>query len=136
MIEDILLTYIKQLVLELDIEENLEKDKLNQYTLSFSKYLKIHARTINEGFYFTAKLGTIPYEKSEEFFKYVLLANLFGQGTGGGVIGLTEDGKILELSYFHEEKLSYKQFRDIIEEFVNWVDMWQKKISDANSFVA
>jgi hypothetical protein len=136
MIEDRLLTYIKQLVLELDIEENLEKDKLNQYTLSLSKYLKIHAVTINECFYFKAKLGTIPGEKSEEFFKYVLLANLFGQGTGGGVIGLAEDGKILELSYFHEEKLSYKQFRDIIEEFVNWVDMWQKKVSDANSFVA
>jgi hypothetical protein len=136
MIEEQLLSYVKQLACELEFDEKLEQDAFGAYNIAFSKTLRINIATINDGFYFSSNLGSCPEKNSEEFFILIMHANLFGIGTGGGVIGLSQEGKTIFFSLYYPQKTSYKQFKDLVEEFVNWVDMWQKKSEDARAYSA
>lgn len=136
MIEEQLISYVKQLAFELEFGEKLQTDKSGFYILGFTKSLQIKIGTINDGFLFSADLGPCPEKNSEDFFMGIMNANLFGQGTGEAVIGLNEDGKKLIFFLYYPRKTSYKQFRDLVEDFVNWVDMWLKKSEDARAYIS
>jgi hypothetical protein len=136
MIEEQLVSYTKQLALELELSDNLKSDKPDSYVFTFSKTIDVNIKTISEGFFFSSDLGLCPEKNSEEFFMLTMHANLFGLGTGGGIIGLNDEGKKLIFSLYYPKKTSYKQFKDLVEDFVNWVDMWLKKSEDARAYAS
>ena len=136
MIEEQLLSYVKQLAFELEFDEKLEQDNFGAYNFAFSKTFSINITTINDGFYFSSSLGLCPEKNMEEFFMLIMHANLFGIGTGGGVIGLNNEGKEIFFSLYYPQKTSYNGFKDLVEDFVNWMDVWQKKSEDARAYSA
>lgn len=136
MSEKLLVSFIKQLANDLELEEPLEADGHGFYTIAFSKSIHVSIRALETGFYFVAVLGECPARNCEEFFIFAMQSNLFGIGTGGGVIGLNDEGKLLTLTLISPYQMSYRQFKEHVEDFVNWVDLWQKKVHDAQINVA
>lgn len=70
---------------------------------------------------------TPPRGKEEELYTQMLLANLFGQGTYGAVISLDDDARHIELSRTIDYDVNFKDFKDILEDFINAVDFWREE---------
>lgn len=154
MSETLLSSFIEELAKDLELAETPLADNAGAYSFPFGKTLivgistlqgvlgtngtqnssrfgAINSATDRPIFYFSAFLGPCPKENCEDFFSKAMLANLFGKGTGGAVIGLNEEGNTLTLTKKVTDQLNYAAFKLMIEDFVNYVDLWQKKVSDA-----
>lgn len=79
-------------------------------------------------FYISSNIGALPPQKKEEFLMRVMKANFLGQGTGGGVIGLTENESFLTLSLSLPYEVNYITFKESVEDFTNYLDYWKKEI--------
>lgn len=132
MLDAQLSTFTKQLSIDLGFSEVPTENEKGAYPFDFGDALVIFIESLHPGFYFTARLGSPP-SQCEELYSLLMFANLFGQGTGNAVIGLDEEGKTLILSLALPYQMPYTQFKEHVEEFVNHVDLWQKKISDASA---
>ena len=65
-------------------------------------------------------------EGSGGLYQAALLGDLFGVATGRAVIGLSASGKNLTLCREIEYNPEYTDFKDILEEFINTVDIWRE----------
>lgn len=81
----------------------------------------------NGGIVFNAPITEVSPRAGEEFFTQALLANLFGQGTKGALLGLNESGNLLTLSCIIDYDVNFKEFRDIVEDFINTIDFWREE---------
>jgi len=63
----------------------------------------------------------------EEWYTHLLSSSTFGKATSGAILGLTEDGKQLTLTFPFEYPFAYKEFRDHLEEFFNTIDYWKEE---------
>jgi len=57
-------------------------------------------------------------------------ANLLGQGTGDGAIGLDADEKTMLFSLAIERNLNYEEFKMSLEEFVNYCAFWRRQLTE------
>lgn len=122
-------TFIKELSQELELTEPLVADVPGVYALPLDEGLSImiSANSNNRGMQLACTLGPAPMNKEEDFFTQAMLGNLFGQGTKNGVLGLSEDGKMMTLSRTIYYDIDYRQFREIVEDFINSVDFWREE---------
>jgi len=118
--------HMKQLSKELELEVPLEAKVPGVYNFPLEEGVTITISAMQpEGFSLAATIGPAPKSQEEMFFTQMLLANLFGQGTRGAVLGLDEDGVLMKLSRVVDYKVEYRDFRDILEDFINAVDFWR-----------
>lgn len=121
-------TLMKELAQEMELDESLAKASAGTFTIPLEEDLKIKLNTISEGFLLTSQIIACPTTNREAFFTRMLLANLFGQGTRGSVLGTSEEGNLLTLSRIVDYNVDYKSFREIIEDFINTVDFWREEV--------
>lgn len=114
---------LEQLVQDLELPMP-EKDARGRYQMVFEDQIVVFDES-DVGLTIQAELGQCQGQNLETFFSDTLLANLFGQGTGGAILGLTPDGKSLTLSLTIEYNVEYKDFRDLLEDFLNAADVWR-----------
>ena len=74
-----------------------------------------------------SSLASLPENGREEYLIRAMTANLFGAETGGAVLGLDREGKVIFLSTFLGENLSYRDFRERLEDFVNYAESWRNE---------
>lgn len=103
-------------------------DEKKQRHLNLSN-LSISLKDLDPGIYFYSQLAPVPKQRKEELFMLLMKANFLGQGTGGAVLGLMEDGSFLTLSLALPYDMNYKTFRETLEDFANFVAYWQKEIA-------
>ena len=90
-----------------------------------------------DGYSLYYPIASLPKNRSNEsFFTEMLSGNLFGQGTGGAVLGLTADGEIYTLTQEIDDMVDYQHFRAILEDFLNVADFWRGKGSTYSSLEA
>lgn len=118
---------VDQLVKELSLGSVPPEDELKMRHLKVGQ-LMISLKELDPGVYFFSKIAPVPPQKKEELFMYLMKANFLGQGTGEGVIGLTEDESFLTLSLALPYELSYLVFKEALEEFANFVDYWRREV--------
>ncbi len=117
---------MKQLSDELQMEQPFATEFPGTFTLRLDEDIIINISEIgNGGISLTSTLGPFPNEQLETFFTQAMLANLFGQGTKGAILGLNADGSQLTLSRNILYHTGYKDFRDNLEDFINMVDFWR-----------
>ena len=90
--------------------------------------IEMSIKELDPGLYFYTPLAPTPQPKKEELLTLLMKANFLGQGTGGSVIGLTEDESFLTLSLALPYEMDYKAFREAVEDFVNFIDYWKGQI--------
>jgi hypothetical protein len=119
--------HIEKLCKSLSLEiPKKEKDK--SYTIKINDMLEIKIWSLDPGFYFHSNIIQCPQEKREELFTYLMRANLLGQGTARNKIGLDKEEKFLTLSHHISYEVKYIEFKEKLEDFVNYILYWQKEI--------
>lgn len=118
--------FMQELSIEWELQAPLPQNMPGVYTIPLEESLSFQIASLPQGFTLNSHLIAAPSRNLEEFFEKALLANLFGQGTNGAILGLSEDGKMLTLSRNIDYDITYKEFRDIIEDFINTIDFWRE----------
>lgn len=116
--------YIQQLTKEMEIEGSLATEVPGVFAIPVDENRAVIVTSIPRGFTIRCTVIAIKPENEELFYTQALQANLFGQGTDRATLGLDSDGKKLILSREIDYNVEYKDFRDIIEDFLNAVDFW------------
>lgn len=125
MLED----YMKQLARDFELTVPFRSEVPGIYIIPLEEGLHIDISASPQGgYYFSSVLVDIPTGKEEEFYNNAMLANLFGQGTNHSVLGLTNDGNKLFLSHEVDREISYTDFRNVLEDFINSVDFWREDV--------
>lgn len=117
--------YIQALVKELELEDSLTTQVPGVYSLPLDEDISILITEKGGGLNFHCDLYVTPNQQQEEFFGRLLLGNLFGQGTKGAVLALNDDGTKVVLVQDIPHHIEYKEFKDILEDFINSVDYWR-----------
>jgi hypothetical protein len=122
--------YIQQLSKELELEDQLRSDVPGIFALPLEEDVTVMISALAQGFALNCGFSHIPSGRLEDFFERVLLADLFFQGTKGAVLGLNEDGNLLTLSQNVEYQTDYREFRDVLEDFINTIDYWRGEVQN------
>lgn len=117
--------YIDTLTKELELEVSLATQVPGVYNFPLDEDISILITEKAPGFNLHCDLYATPSHQNEEFFGRLLLGNLFGQGTKGAVLALNDDGTKVILNQDVSHHVEYKEFKDILEDFVNTVDYWR-----------
>ena len=118
---------LRDLLKELCHELEIKMPKANEkgFFFAVNKEVEVAVRDLEPGVAMQANICPCPKKRREEFFIYVMRANLLGQGTGGSRIGIDADEKFLTLSIGLPYELNYKMFRETFEDFVNYLIYWR-----------
>jgi hypothetical protein len=114
--------------LELPALTAKDRDETRGYKLELTPDLCLFLKEQETGLFLFSQIAPLPPQKREELFILLMKANFLGQGTGGSTIGLDKDEKFLTLSLTIPYDMNYKAFKEIIEDFANFVDYWRSEI--------
>jgi hypothetical protein len=120
--------HLQQLIDQLELNQKPMKDERGTYLLILSSEMQVSIKDLEPGLFLHAPLLPLQTAKREELLIYLMKANFLGQGTGGSVIGLDDDEKFLTLSLVMPYDMNYKNFRDSLEDFTNYVDYWREEL--------
>lgn len=120
---------IKKLQEEMELTQPLSTEFPGSYVIPLEEGLAINISSLGAGgCVLSCNLTACPKQKEDEFFTLALLGNLFGQGTGGAILGLNDEGNLLTLTKEIDYNVEYKDFKDILEDFINSVDFWRQEV--------
>jgi hypothetical protein len=120
-------TFMQQLMKEMEIEGSLATEVPGVYAIPIAESGSLFITSVPRGFTLRCQFAFIKPENEETFYTHALQANLFGEGTEGSILGIDSEGKQLILSREIDYNLEYKEFREIIEDFLNSVDFWREE---------
>ena len=100
-------------------------EKEDTYTIPLDENLEIKVSAYQQGMLLFCSFAPIPSNNKEAFLQFMLHGNLFGQGTRDAVLGISMDVNLLTLSKAVAYTPNYKDFKDIVEDFINMVDYWR-----------
>lgn len=126
MLEHLLLELSKRYHFSLK-EESLPK---KWFYLSIDATTSLKFNELESGFTIESLICQTPKELKEDLLILLMKANFLGQGTQGAMLALSETGSSLIFKKDIEQNLSYIEFKEKIEEFVNYLNYWKKRINE------
>jgi hypothetical protein len=120
--------YMAQLQEDLNIEGSLEGETPGTFIISLDGETPIIISPLPIGFSLFCEIIETPKEREDIFLENALRANLFGQGTEGGILGLSDEDSFLTLTKSVEANVDYKTFKEILEDFLNSVEFWKEEV--------
>lgn len=118
---------IHELGEELAMKELITETEDHHFHLPFENGVEVEAVPLKQSCLLKGVIGECPEKNGESFRLKVMEANLFGSGTRGSVIGLKEDGKRMTLSLELDETISYKDFKEKLEDFISVLNFWRNE---------
>lgn len=116
--------FIQELVKDLEIPDSLATEMPGVYEFPINPNLSVILSEIPQGFTLRCVFADVPKTKEEFLYTQVLFANLYGLGSDGCVLGLDREGKKLTLHRVIDYNIDYKEFKDILEDFLNTAESW------------
>jgi hypothetical protein len=118
-----------------DLEKHLriralrgENELKGYFTLTINED-QIVLKDLNPGCYMRTIIAPLSQAREREnFFIHLMKANFLGQGTGGSVIAIDPDEKFLILSHAYPYEINYRQFKETLELFINYLEFWRTEI--------
>lgn len=123
-----LLSLLEELALALELPPPSAENK-SAYMMVISPAHSLEFRDLPEGFSIGCKIGPCPPKNREDFYLLLMRANFLGQGTGRSVIGMDAEEKNLTLSSYIPYELDFKKFKEIVEDFINFIDYWKDELA-------
>lgn len=123
---------LQQHIAEACAEFELPVPKINErksFPLKIREDIEVEIRDLEPGASFYACICACPHKKKEELFTLLMRANYLGQSTGSSRIGMSADEKYLTLSSGMPYELTYRIFRELLEDFVNFLLYWREEIA-------
>ncbi len=125
-------TFAKQLKFDLGMTKGLPRLEEGGYQLELEPDLTIEITPIEQGCVFQSQVGKCKEgSASEPFLELLLLANLFGQGTGGSLLALDPKGEAILLIEEVTTEMPYVEFRSALEMFCNYAEYWKTMVLEA-----
>jgi hypothetical protein len=124
---------LKTLIEEFCKEFNIPKPSDNKekiYPLQITDNVEILVEDKKKDIYVTSTLTPLPKNNLEELFILLMKANFIGQGTGKSAIGIDLQEKVLTLTCILPYESTYKDFKDAIEDYINYIVYWKKEIKE------
>lgn len=123
---------MQELAKEWELEQGLPEETPGVYKIPLDEGVSLTLTkaggTHGENLTLTSTIASIPKGKEEILFEQALLGNLFGQGTKHAVLGLNDSGNLLTLSQCIDYDITFQDFRNIIEDFINTMDFWRQEV--------
>lgn len=120
--------HIIQLARDLNMESPPIKDKSGIFALNINPERTVSVTELDPGCFLFAPIGPCPQRQAELFFMHAMRGNFLGQGTGGSVLALEENEKVLTLALTVPYDINYKDFKETLEDFVNFADYWRQEL--------
>ena len=121
--------FVQHLSDELDLPP-LSKGEGECYWLAVGPSLEIGIGELVDGVFFTAQVGRlVPGQSKEEQCAFLLLANLFGQGTGLATIGLDDSAERVLFNLLLPQSMSNREYTHHFETYLNDAEYWMKKVA-------
>lgn len=121
--------FAKQLTFDLELAERLAPDSDGAYTVRVDTSMSVRMEWIDPGFYFEAAIAKAPPGGwGEEVMLFLLLGNLFGQGTGHAALALDGSGENALLTLTLPYEMPYVEFREWLEQLANYAEYWKMKV--------
>lgn len=102
------------------------------YELRLSPTLTVDIQSVKEGaqgsVQLTSVLGATPAQTGDDFLRTLMLGNLMGEGTGGGVLAADPTGAQIKLMQKVTDA-NYDDFLNHLELFANYADFWAQTIT-------
>ena len=118
---------------EVGIDSDFPQGERGAYLLPMDEERSVVVTDLNPGIGLFCQVASCPAHEQEDFFTNMLLANLFGQGTEGAILGLDQDAKHLVLRKEITHAVDYEKFAEEIEDFMNAVDLWTNEVNEQNA---
>jgi len=123
---------VTELASELSIPLQIEKESC--YTLTINEESDLLFKDLNPGFSCKSRIAPLPQEGTlEDLYILCMRANFLGQGTKGAVIALDDALQHFLLILSVTEELNYRIFKETVEDFVNYLNYWKKRITPEQS---
>ena len=120
--------HLTQMARDLEMESAPGKDETGMYTLHINPERTIALKELDPGCLFFARIGPCPDKNQEQMYMYLMRGNFLGQGTGGGVLAIDDNEKFLTLTLTMPYDINYKNFKETLEDFVNFADYWRQEL--------
>lgn len=121
-------THLKQLSLQFAFPVDMEKDGEGFYHLVIDTTTTLALKELPKGFMCKAEVSPMPSGDQEDLVALLMRANYLGQGTKGGVLSLNETAQTIVFFTSIAHEYNYKEFKDKIEESVNYLNYWKTRI--------
>lgn len=119
---------MQELAAEWELTEPLPQEVPGVYSVPLEEGLNFTVSSLPQGgMMLFCNVAPVTKGAEEALYTQALLANLFGQGTKGALLGLNDSGSLLTLSYTIDYDVSFKEFRDIVEDYINTIDFWHEE---------
>lgn len=125
--------YTEKVIDFLGFDQASYPDENKIYSLDFGKDLVVRYSDLHPGVNFMSILGKLPDKNREVLVSSLMHLNLFGNGTGGGVFGYSEENKSLTFTTAVPYRLQFGEFKNALEDFVNFVDFWKSELARAQT---
>lgn len=125
--------WLNQLAEELNLGEALVLDDKNQCFLMFDENMLVEMefRTNKKTFSLKSNLGNVNEAKVKKIYPKLLEANTQWQETNGATLGLQQySEKVLLTQNMPTESCDYYLFYQALENFVNTIEYWIKKLKE------
>lgn len=127
-------TCMETLQKELELQEPLLPNTQGAYSITFDEGMEVtlheYALSADQphepGIAMTAVITSCGEKTAPALYQSALLGNLFGVATKQSIIGLSANGKNLTLCREIEYNCDYTDFKDILEDFLNTVELWRE----------
>jgi hypothetical protein len=125
--------YMEQFQKELELDKPLIRPNPGSYYIPLEDSLSLTITSMAGGFHLYSELVELPKENEEVFYTKALNANLFGQGTRGSILGLNDRGNMLTISQVVDYNIEYKDFKDLVDDFINTIDFWRVEVQNTKT---
>ncbi len=125
---------LKHLITELcnqfQLPVNLEPNPEGYYEVSVNESTHLLFKELDPGFTCRSVLAPVPQKPTEDLFILLMKANFLGQGTKGSVIAIDDALQNFLFTLSVPEEVNYRLFKERLEEFINYLEYWKKRIHD------
>ncbi len=120
--------HLKELERELEVTIDQKPNERAIFSLRIDPELEVEFRDLEEGIFLQSQICEVPEKNKEDLFISLSEASLLGIGAMGSIFGLTEDCKYIIVNHLIDYDVSYQQFHDILEDFINIAKIYQDEI--------
>ncbi len=121
-------SFCDKLAKEWSIESGFATNVPNVFAIPLEEDLEIVLTAIKGGFTLMSTLSPVIQDNKEELYIQLLSATMLGQGTKGAALALDEKENIV-LSQTVTHISQYREFYEILEDFIDTVDTWRAVVS-------
>lgn len=123
--------YTTQIIEQLGLVSDSYPNENKMFKLDFGGRIVVNYADLHPGVYFVSAVGPIPERGREVVITALMHLNLLGKGTADGVIGYDEEIKQLTFSMAVPYRVQFGEFKNKLEDFVNYVELWKEELKKA-----